>query len=128
MSPARILDFVIKRPRSVFIAVAVLTVALGLQILRIQVDTDPENMLPASEPARVFHNASKKKFALHDAIVVGVVNDADADGVFNQKTLARLHTLPRQIQGIDGVIARDLISPSTVDSIRPEGTGTIRFE
>ena len=34
----------------------------------IKVDTDPENMLSADEPARVFHNQMKKEFSLSDIV------------------------------------------------------------
>ncbi len=49
-------------------------------------DTDPENMLEITEPARVFHNAAKKRFDLSDTVVLGVINEKDPDGVFNPDT------------------------------------------
>jgi len=56
----------------------------------LQIDTDPENMLAADEPARVFHNAQKKAFSLYDMVVVGVVNEENPQGVFNKKSLANI--------------------------------------
>ena len=41
----------------------------------IKIDTDPENMLPADEPVRVFHNQMKKELSLYDMVVVGIVNE-----------------------------------------------------
>jgi predicted RND superfamily exporter protein len=103
-------------------------VGLGSLIPFAKVDTDPENMLRADEPARVFHNATKERFALHDMIVIGVTQEEDPDGVFNPQSLARIHRLAQRIGQVDGVIARDMMSPSTVDNITPEGEGTVRFE
>jgi predicted RND superfamily exporter protein len=105
-------------------------VALGLTSLmpRIIVDTDPENMLPADQQARVFHNLVKKDFELHDLLVVGVVNDSDPDGVFNPSTLARVHELTGEILQIDGVVRRDVLSLATVDNISQGGPGVVRFE
>ena len=43
----------------------------------VAIDTDPENMLSAEEPVRLFHNAMKREFTLYDIVVVGVVNFDD---------------------------------------------------
>jgi len=103
----------------------------------IRVDTDPENMLRADEPVRVRNHALKKEFALHDMIVVGVVNTEHPEGVWNPETLAKIHevtqyalTLHGEAIGAEeghGVIARDVIAPSTVDRIEPGAEGEIGF-
>ena len=100
----KILDFPLQHARLVFVGLAVLTIFLGSAIPWIQIDTDPENMLSEDDPARVFHNETKDEFALHDLIVVGVVNEAEQEGVFNPASLARVHELNEQVKSIDGVI------------------------
>ena len=117
-----------ERPRTVYLMVLVLTLALGALIPRIHVDTDPENMLPADQPDRVFHNLVEQRFTLHDAIVVGAVNEDHPDGVFNPESLSALVELTDAILAMDGVIDRDLMSLSTADNITQAGPGTIRFE
>ncbi len=103
----------------------------------VRVDTDPENMLREDEPVRVFHDRMKETFALHDIVVVGVVNEAHPQGVWNPSSLARIHALARFAETLRrpdpdaggrwrGVVARDLISPPTVDSIEPGSP--VRFE
>jgi predicted RND superfamily exporter protein len=100
------------------------------------IDTDPENMLEAEEPVRVFHNTMKKEFGLNDMVVVGVVNSKNPDGVFNVKTLKNVHELAGFAKTLswekngnqEGVIGVDLIAPSTVDNIEQAGPGTVRFE
>lgn len=103
----------------------------------IQIDTDPENMLAADEPARVFHNAQKKVFSLYDMVVVGVVNEENPHGVFNKKSLANIYALTEFAKKIEwqdkqgktqGVISVDLMAPSTVDNIEPGGPGVVKFE
>jgi predicted RND superfamily exporter protein len=76
----KILDFPIQHARLIFVGLAVLTIGLGSAIPSIQVDTDPENMLSEHDAARVFHNETKEEFALHDLIVVGVVNETEPEG------------------------------------------------
>ncbi|MFT6268816.1 MAG: putative RND superfamily exporter protein [Alphaproteobacteria bacterium] len=106
----------------------VLTIGFCSQIPRIQIDTDPENMLDADHPARVFHNDIKTRFAMYDAIVVGVVNTADDLGVFTPQSLTEIYDMSESIMSIDGVISSDLMSISTVDNITQTLPGTIRFE
>jgi predicted RND superfamily exporter protein len=124
----RIIELSIRHPKTVVLTTAVLFVAAASMIPRISIDTDPENMLPADQGARVFHNKVKADFTLYDMIVVGVVNDEDADGVFNPTSLARIHELTRAIEQIDGVVRQDLLSLATVDNISQGGPGVVRFE
>ncbi len=121
-------DFSTGRPLAVYGLVLALTVVMGLAIPRIQIDTDPENMLPASQADRVLHNDVKARFDLHDAIVVGAVNADDPAGIYNVASLGALHRLTDGILAIDGVIRQDVMSLSTVDNIDQEGAGTVRFE
>ncbi len=115
------------RPRLVFVCVLLLTLGLGALIPLIQIDTDPENMLPDDQPDRVFHRSVKSDFTLYDFIVVGVVNEAHPDGVFNQETLAEAHRLTRAIEQIEGVVTHEVLSLATVDDVRSDGPGVVRF-
>ncbi len=117
-----------EQPRLVYAVVLILTLLIGALMIRIQIDTDPENMLSADQPDRVFHNEVERRFAFHDMIVVGVVNRSHASGIFNVESLTALHLLSESILTLDGVIAPDLASLSSVDNIEQEGPGTIRFE
>ncbi len=45
-----------ERPRLVCALVVLLTPVLGALMTQIQIDTDPENTLPADQTDRVFHN------------------------------------------------------------------------
>ncbi len=104
----------------------------------IKVDTDPENMLSAEEPARVFHNRMKKEFSLSDIVVVGITNDKNPQGVFNPQTLKRIYDLsqyartlswsdPDRTDKTAGVIEIDMLAPSMVDNIEQGGLGTVNF-
>jgi predicted RND superfamily exporter protein len=101
----------------------------------IQVDTDPENMLSENEHVREFHHEMKKKFALYDMVVVGIVNEKHPEGVFNPESLKKVYELTEFAKTLRwtedgkevGVIEPDIIAPSEVDNIEP-GEGMIRFE
>ena len=146
-----VIRFSLDRPRTIISAVVVLTLLLVtlatlpsiwpqqfpvLQSLKI--DTDPENMLSETEPARVFHNQAKKEFSLYDMVVVGIVNDKHPNGVFNVASLTRILKLTefaRQLNWPDsqdptqweGVVEVDMIAPSMVDNIEQGGLGAVNF-
>lgn len=101
-------------------------VANFLPILKI--DTDPENMLSESESVRVFHHDMKKRYDLHDMIVIGITNDKNDQGVFNRSTLAHIYELTQYTQTLNGVVAADVIAPSTVDNIEQGGLGVVTFQ
>lgn len=123
-----LLEFALSRPRTVYLFALLLTLVLGLQIPRIQIDTDPENMLPADQADRVFHNQVKAEMALHDAIVVGLVEPYHVDGIYNTASLGALHRATERILELDGVVAQDLMALSVADNIDQAGPGTVRFE
>jgi predicted RND superfamily exporter protein len=120
--------FSTQNPLWVYALLLLLTLGVGSQIPRIVIDTDPENMLSADHPARAFHNQTKADFGMYDSIVVGVVNDDDANGVYNVSSLTDIYDLTQTILAIDGVVDADLMSISSVDNITQDGPGTIRFE
>ncbi|HUG97769.1 MAG TPA: MMPL family transporter [Gammaproteobacteria bacterium] len=123
-----LLELALRRPRLIYLATLLLVVVLGLQIPRIQVDTDPENMLPAGQADRMFHNEVRAEMALHDAIVVGLVETAHPDGIYNPASLGALHRATERILELEGVVARDLMALSVADNIDQAGPGTVRFE
>ncbi len=100
-----------------------------------KIDTDPENMLERIEPARVFHNETKRRFDLSDILVLGVINERDPDGVFNPETLRRIYELTESIKTLRwwdeehpertaGLIEVDMVAPSLVDHMSQGGPGT----
>ena len=123
-----LISLAMKYPRGVMTAIGLGALVAALLLFRLTVDTDPENMLPPDEPDRVFHNAVEDTFALHDAIVVGIVNETDPAGIFNPASLRDLHDLSGRILALDGVIAPDLMSLATVDNITQTANGELRFE
>jgi predicted RND superfamily exporter protein len=135
----KVTSYSLEHYKRITIVMAIFTLALGALIPLIKVDTDPENMLSADEPVRVFHNQTKKDFALSDIVVVGIVNNKDPNGVFNPRSLARIYELTEFAKTLRwqdkddpnheaGVIEIDLLAPSTVDHIGQGGPGVVTFE
>jgi uncharacterized protein len=145
--------FSVGRPKTVGLLMVASTLVIGLlaglpslwpetfsSLHGVKVDTDPENMLPADEEARVFHRKMKKDLKLYDMLVLGVVNEKHPEGVFNVESLKKIHALTEFAKGLNwphpelpgeiaGVIEVDLMAPSTVDNISQGATpGTVKFE
>jgi len=94
---------------------------------KLKIDTDPENMLSKSEPVRVFHNNMREEFNLYDIVVFGIVNKDNEQGIFNKESLYNIYHLTEYAKTIDGVISKEIISPSTVDSIESSSAGVVNF-
>jgi uncharacterized protein len=132
-------EFSIGHYKLVTVIMVIFTLILGALIPRIRVDTDPENMLSADEPVRVFHDETKEKFSLSDIVVVGIVNNTHEHGVFNVESLTRIYELTQFARTLrwpdplhpdrqEGIIEVDLLAPSTVDHIAQGEPGVVKFE
>ncbi|MBN3040735.1 MAG: MMPL family transporter, partial [Candidatus Omnitrophica bacterium] len=124
----KLIHLSVEKPKTIFFITAFLAFIGLLQFPRIKIDTDPENMLSEKEFVRIFHDQTKKEFALYDFIVLGIVNEQDKNGVFTPQTLNRIFSITEQIKTINGVISREIIAPSTKDNIRQAGPGVVLFE
>ncbi|MRI31453.1 RND transporter [Endozoicomonas sp. OPT23] len=123
----RVVGLALNRPKTVYAVIFLLVLACTALMPLLTIDTDPENMLSADDPARIFHNQVKQEFAMHDMIVVGAVSDSE-QGIYNPKSLQAIARLSSQIMNLEGVIASDQMALNTVDNISQEDQGTIRFE
>ena len=131
---SKLVQISIHSPKKIALSLGVITFLLGLLIFRVHVDTDPENMLSAEEPVRVFHNETKKEFSLYDVVVLGVVNTTHPDGVFNPETLSNVYELTKYASTLSDpkhperkVVGAKIIAPSNVDAISQAGHGEVRF-
>ncbi|MBW7991361.1 MAG: MMPL family transporter [Planctomycetes bacterium] len=135
----KIANYTTEHYKRITVIMVLFTLVLGAFIPLIKVDTDPENMLSPDEPVRIFHNQTKKQFALSDIVVVGIVNNKDPNGVFNTSSLAKVYELTEFAKTLRwpseedpneqiGVIEVDLLALSTVDHIGQGGPGVVTFE
>ena len=127
MLKAHITRIALERPKTVYAVLLFMVLLCAAMIPRLIIDTDPENMLSADDPARQFHNRVKQEFSMYDMIVVGAVNNSE-QGIYNPPSLQALNQLSKGIQAIDGVIQQEVMALDTVDNITQGGPGTIRFE
>lgn len=120
-----ITEFSIKFPWIVIGVAVVITAFFAMQFPNMKIDTDPQNMLEADEPTRLFHQFTKEEFNLYDFIAVGVVGEPTA---FTPDMLNRIYDITAEIEEIDGVIVEDIMALSTVDDIKQGGGGALIIE
>ena len=82
--PLALVELSLRRPRWIIGAIAVLTVVLGAAILRVQVDTDPENMLRDDNPVRVLNESLAEDFGLGPVIALGIVDEVETSLVWRR--------------------------------------------
>ncbi len=131
---SKLVQISILRPKLITALMVLFTITLGALITKVHVDTDPENMLSEHEAVRLFHTATKKEFSLYDVVVLGVVNETHADGVFNPETLTHVFDLTEFAATLSDpnnpdykVVPQNIIAPSTVDAIVQAGLGQVSF-
>lgn len=90
-------NFGIKHPRLAVFIILAMTAFFAMQFPKVSFDNDPENMLSEEEHVRVVHSQVKERFSLYDFVIVGIVNETNADGIFNMETLGRIHELTHEL-------------------------------
>ena len=114
-------------------------VGLGAFLPTLEIDTDLENLLPENAAPRIFHALTKREFALHPTITIGIINEKDPNGVFNVTSLAKIHALTEYVRALHwpdpqdkdrqvGVVEADVESLFLVDYVSPGGPDKVRFE
>lgn len=72
---ARLTAFSIDRPKIVLWGTLILVLIASIGFVRVQVDTDPENMLPSDDPVRVSNALMREEFGTTPLVVVGLLGD-----------------------------------------------------
>ena len=102
-----IIELGIRRHKAVLLAALVITLVLGALMYRVEVDTDPENMLPSDDPVRVLNQSLKAEFGTRDMLVVGII---DRNGVVTGEHLTAAARLIDQIKLVDRVVPDGIVS------------------
>ena len=121
MKKNTLVEFSIARPKLVFGLVLLVTLVFAAQLPRIQLDTNPKNMLPPTSDVRVWNDSVDRTFALYeDTVVVGIVHPTS---VLNRVTLRKVRDITAEILGIKGVAGRDVSSFTTIDNVTAAADG-----
>ncbi|MBM7072183.1 MMPL family transporter [Shewanella sp. 202IG2-18] len=119
--------FALNRPKTVYSLLFLIVFVCLAMFPKITIDTDPENMLPASDMDRAFHNQVKSDFSMHDMLVIGAINNSE-QGIYNSQSLSDLEQLSKKVMSLEHVIPQELLSLNTVDNITQAKHGGISFQ
>jgi len=121
MNKNALVEFSVTRPKLVLWAVLLMTLVFAAQLPRIQLDTNPKNMLPPTSDVRVWNDSVDRTFALYeDTIVVGIVHPKS---VLNRSTLEKVRDITAEVLKIKGVAGRDVSSFTTIDNVTAVADG-----
>jgi uncharacterized protein len=87
-------------PRVVLAVVTLASFVFMALMLRIEVDTDPENMLPSDDSVRVLNRTIREDFGVGEMIALAIVNE---DGILTPDELSSASALLDAINGVEGV-------------------------
>ena len=99
-----------ERPKRVVAAAAVITLLFAAMFVRVDIDTDPENMLAADAPVRVRNAEMRETFGTGDMIVVGLFADRS---LATPDVLAEAFEFHDALANLDGVAEATMISVRT---------------
>ncbi len=111
---ATLVDVAMAQPKRLLWGIAAISLVAMAGMVRLDVDTDPESMLPADNADRIRNSALSEDFDLNDLIVVGIVAD---DTILTPERLSAVADLESEIATIDGVVAAQLIGLSTAADV-----------
>ena len=121
MTPARtswagraIVELGLRRPRLVIIGAVLITIVLGALMVRVETDTNPENMLSSDDPVRELNRSLRDDFGTVDMVALGIVDD---DGVLAPEMLGASMTLIEDIEALDGVVPGGVVSFASATDI-----------
>jgi predicted RND superfamily exporter protein len=121
MKKISLVEFSIAHPKLVLAVVLLLTPIFLAQLPKIQLDTNPKNMLPPSSDVRVWNDSVDQTFGLYeDNIVVGIVHPRS---VLNKGTLEKVRDISAEILRVKGVAGRDVASFTTIDNVTADAGG-----
>jgi len=122
----KFINGVLNHPKGVLGLIVLATVALSVSLPWIQTDTKADRMLPEDAAIRILNDQVERQFDLQDFIVVGVVNDAHANGVLNPQTLGKLQRITGKALKLPGIVRRNVYSFATSKDLQIRGGSLVQ--
>ncbi|MCP5025879.1 MAG: MMPL family transporter, partial [Actinomycetia bacterium] len=116
-----LVEMSMRHAKRVVVVALALTAVFAVMFVRLEIDTNPENMLPADDEARVLNAEIREEFGTGDMIVVGVFADEDMVTVDRFGAAITFHD---RLSEVDGVDEATLISVRTAVTGEPPATDT----
>ncbi|MFK8024107.1 MAG: RND family transporter [Ilumatobacter sp.] len=102
-----VLEHSLARPKRTLVVAGLITILLAALFVRVEIDTDPENMLASDNPARIENRELRETFGGGEMIVVGLFA---ADTVLTPERLEGALAFHDRLSEVDGVDETGLVS------------------
>lgn len=125
---ARYLDLLLRHPILAILATVTITVLLGAQIPRIEVDPEMDALIPPGSDARGNLDELEEIFGHSFLTRIIITRDDHPDGIYNPDTLALLAEITAWIEQrpeFETLRSSDLRSLTTVKNITGDDTGMV---
>lgn len=117
---SRVYDLIVHRPKSIFVAILLLTAFFAYHAQHIRLDSSVESLLPKGDPEQAYYSEVRNLFGSDEVGVIGVITD----NIYTPQTLAKIKRLTEAIRLIPEV--KNVISltnaPDVVNSVAKEST------
>ncbi|MFC2091786.1 RND family transporter [Elusimicrobiota bacterium] len=117
------IEFIISHPKKIITAVMILTFVFGISILKLKIDNNIMNLIPASSSVKKDYDYVEEQFGTADKIVLGIIAK---DTIFKKSTLKKIFELTDLIKNIDGVDADEVDSLVTFEQFSMTDEGIIQ--
>lgn len=90
---------IVRKPKSLLLALLLLTIYLGYHAWHLRIDSSAEHLLATDDPNKTYYEGIRAVFGNDDIGVIGVV----AGNVYTPQTLEKIRRITDQVEKIDGV-------------------------
>jgi predicted RND superfamily exporter protein len=109
-------EFVTTHPVAVLWVCGLWAFTLGVFVLGLTRETDPDAFIPSNLPALILKEQVEQDFGLTDPIAVAIIRDAPG-GIFSADTLRLIRDLTEAIRELPGVEPEDVLSIATESGV-----------
>ncbi len=95
----RIYHFIVHWPKTVLLALVLLTGFLGMQALQIRIDSSAEHLLATDDPKKQYYDEIRAIFGGDDIGVIGLITE----NVYTPETIEKIRRITAQLEKVDGV-------------------------
>jgi predicted RND superfamily exporter protein len=109
----KLIDFITNKPKYIFSIVALLTIAFGFGLTRLEMENTQDAELPADDPMVITKERIEEIFGKKDIILIGI----KSDNIFTHSTLSKIRDIEEELKSINGVISDEVVSIVSVNNI-----------
>ncbi|MDY8138351.1 efflux RND transporter permease subunit [Aquimarina sp. 2201CG5-10] len=115
----KIAQIVVKSPRLVLLGLFIATIAIGFGLTKLETKNNQDSELPEDDEIVRTNDYIKEVFGKKEVLMIGI----ESKTIYNKSTLNKVAEISKEIEVIDGVIADEISSISTINNIQGKDWG-----